>query len=143
LNTDYFPNLTSGNHSVTSPETVEYNCIAWAAGDTEAWWWPDASRMYYWPPDIEPQDTLEGFERAFETLGYRRCSDLQLEPGYEKIVIYVGSTGKPTHAARQLGTGKWTSKLGRMQDIQHDTPEGVCGEAYGEIALVMRRPRDP
>ena len=33
-----FPNLEAGNYAVTSPSTPEYNCIAWAAGDTETWW---------------------------------------------------------------------------------------------------------
>lgn len=28
---DLFPNLADGNHEVTSPRTIEYNCIAWAA----------------------------------------------------------------------------------------------------------------
>lgn len=29
-----FPNLTPASHQVTSPATVAYNCIAWAALDT-------------------------------------------------------------------------------------------------------------
>jgi hypothetical protein len=36
-----FPNLTKQNYHVTSDETGDYNCIAFAAGDESNWWWPD------------------------------------------------------------------------------------------------------
>ncbi len=32
---DLFPGLTPENHRVTSPDTTDYNCIAWSAGDVE------------------------------------------------------------------------------------------------------------
>ena len=35
-----FPRLTPENHRVTSPAAIDYNCIAWAAGDAESWWQP-------------------------------------------------------------------------------------------------------
>jgi hypothetical protein len=31
-------NLTDENHEVTSPKTIEYNCIAWAANNSTRWW---------------------------------------------------------------------------------------------------------
>ncbi len=40
-----FPRLTAANHRQTSPPDVDYNCIAWAAGDAEHWWQPGL----YWP----------------------------------------------------------------------------------------------
>ena len=36
-----FPNLKADGYQVTSPQSLEYNCIAWAAGDNTQWWWPD------------------------------------------------------------------------------------------------------
>jgi hypothetical protein len=48
-------------------------------------------------------------------------------------------TGKPTHAARQVGYGKWTSKLGSLVDIEHDI-NGVSGTRYGSVAVIMKRP---
>ena len=36
-----FPALVGTGYFVTSPATPEYNCIAWAAGETDRWWWPD------------------------------------------------------------------------------------------------------
>jgi|GEM_PF-3681614 len=55
--------------------------------------------------------------QAFATLGYEVCDNVELEPGFEKIALYAGADGIPTHAARQLQAGPWTSKLGRMEDI--------------------------
>ena len=69
------------------------------------------------------------------------CSDSSLEAGYEKIAIYV-KDGIPTHAARQLGDGRWTSKLGKYEDIEHDSLDALNGDGYGEygrVALFMSR----
>src|SRR5437016_1974912 len=35
------PRLRGGNYQVTSPRTRTYNRIAWTAGDTREWCWPD------------------------------------------------------------------------------------------------------
>jgi hypothetical protein len=35
-----FPRLIPLNHRETSPATAAYNCVAWAAGDTDHWWRP-------------------------------------------------------------------------------------------------------
>ena len=44
-----------------------------------------------------------------------------------------------THAARQLPNGKWTSKLGRDIDIEHDSVDDIAGSVYGEVLRLMRR----
>jgi hypothetical protein len=36
-------------------------------------------------------------------------------------------------------TGKWTSKLGRGIDIEHDSPEILNGSAYGIAKIFMKR----
>ena len=80
----------------------------------------------------------------FRSYGYELCENGILESGFEKIVIYARDN-KPRHAARQLPTGLWTSKLGRYQDIEHATPEELEGDSngeYGRIVAFMRRPRE-
>ena len=131
-----FPHLTAANHRVTSPATTDYNCIAWSAGDTQHWWQPGG----FWPGASPADDFGIGvLERAFSELGYADCgSDDTLERGYEKVALY-GSSAFYTHAARQLPTGKWTSKLGRDVDIEHETPDDVAGGIYGEVVQVMKR----
>jgi hypothetical protein len=56
----------------------------------------------------------------------------------DKIVVY-GSAMMYTHAARQLPNGRWTSKLGKAEDITHDTPEDVTSGVYGEAVQFMQR----
>jgi len=100
------PRLTA-EHRVTSPETRDYNCIAWAAGDVEHWWEPGR----YWPIPASADDYgIHALEAVYRELGYVDCgTDDSLEPGFEKVVLY-GSGLFYTHAARQLPTGEWTSK---------------------------------
>jgi hypothetical protein len=68
-----FPNLHVNNHKVTSPQTPEYNCIAWAAGDDERWWWPGPHPHVYWPPGFPRIETIDNFIAAFATLRYEIC----------------------------------------------------------------------
>jgi hypothetical protein len=133
-----FLNLRDENYQVTSYLTDEYNCIAWAAHDTERWWWPHPDA--YWPTGLPRIATIESFIRAFQTLSYEPCEDGELEVGYEKAAIYVDAQGLPTHMARQLSTGTWTSKLGEAWDIEHKTVWGVEGNAYGKVGRYLKRP---
>src|SRR5205823_3917683 len=110
-------------------ETPAYNCIAWAVGRTDRPWWPAAGGDAYWPDGIPNEETVEAFVLAFATLGFEPCDRGDPEPGYEKIALYARD-GKPTHAARQLPDGKWTSKLGKESVVTHNTPRGVEGPVY-------------
>ena len=83
--------------------------------------------------------TINAFTQAYQTIGYEVCDRPNLERGFQKIAIYADSAGKPTHAARQLPNGKWTSKLGQDEDIEHETLEGLTGESYGNVACIMRK----
>jgi hypothetical protein len=98
-------------------------------------------RGVYWPAQIVLAETLEAFVEAFGTIGYEICADGVLEPSIQKVALYVGPAGVPTHAARQLDDGWWTSKLGTSIDIQHQTPEDLAGPFYGDIALFLKRPK--
>lgn len=130
-----FPRLTEHNHRSTSPPASDYNCVAWAANDTEHWWEPGL----HWPVSAPPNEFGIGvLEAAFSALGFEDCADGSPEPGFEKVAIY-GNTAYYTHAARQLPNGTWTSKLGRMEDIEHNTPEVIAGGIYGEVVQYMKR----
>jgi hypothetical protein len=133
-----FPRLTPANHLITSPATATYNCVAWAAGDTEHWWQPGN----YWLPADWPEDDfgLGALEQVFRALGYENCDmNATLELGFTKVAVY-GYGFLYTHAARQLSDGKWTSKLGKGDDIEHDSPDDVAGGLYGEVQEIMKRP---
>jgi len=130
---DRFPVLNDKNHVVTSCKTKIYNCIAWAMGENDRKWWP-IEGDYYWPTD-DRTPTVATFERAFELRGFKRCPNGDWEPGVEKVVIYTKGSGRKmevTHAARQLGPNKWTSKMGDLEDITHDSPQNLRGPGYGK-----------
>ncbi|MBU7581723.1 MAG: hypothetical protein KAF91_02210 [Nostoc sp. TH1S01] len=136
-----YPNLVTNGYKITSQDTIDYNCVAWAAQDNETWWWPDSQYQYYWPPDIPREETLQAFHQAFQILGYEFCESDVLEAGFQKIAIYVNSSNTPTHVARQLPNGKWTSKLGSWEDIEHNNLQGLIGNpGYGEVACIMKKP---
>jgi hypothetical protein len=124
----------------SSPEDDRYNCIAWAAGDTARFWWCVDSPFVYWPPTAPVEHTIAAFVAAFQTLGYEECGNGDLETGFIKVALYRDSSGKPTHAARQLPNGRWTSKLGRSFDVQHSLEE-VEGAKYGHVVKFMRKQR--
>lgn len=162
-----FPRLAAAGYFKTSESTGifgtpgTYNCIAWAANDTRVWWWPDPNA--YWPPWIKRREsTVACFVRTFRWLGYRVCQDSTLESGYEKVVLYAihqsrtaqlppeqwqgMSDWMPTHMARQLSDGTWTSKCGGSEDISHFTLDAlesygpqVIREEYGCPVVYMRR----
>ena len=132
----------------TSAATSNYNCIAWAAGDVTRWWWPDDQSQFYtsyWPDGVPRNETPQCFTVAFrQELGYEECADGALEPGVEKVAIYVNGRGQVTHMARQLESGLWTSKLGRSVDIEHQRLSELEGDVepeYGTATVYLRRRR--
>jgi hypothetical protein len=132
------PWLTSDNYRQTSSIAWEYNCIAWAVGVTNLWWWPIPGR--YWPAGVAREETISAFIAAFATVGYAPTDSSLLENGVEKVALYAINQ-RPTHAARQLVTGVWTSKMGPNIDIEHDTVEVVAGGIYGEVVAFLGRNR--
>jgi len=132
-----FPKLRKGSFRITSPFDISYNCIAWAVGENDVWWWPKPDITYYWPEGIPRISSIESFEKAFESLGFEVCENDKLEEGFEKIALF-GKDSRPTHGARQLKSGFWTSKLGQDVDIEHLLSD-LTGDYYGEIVKVFRR----
>ena len=136
---DEFPGLRTSRYAVTSPASPAYNCIAWAAGDTRRWWEPDPYLLYFWPPQIPRRYDIDAYTAAYGVLGFQICDDAVYEPGFEKLAVFVGADGRPTHAARQLANGSWTSKLGRSEDIEHETVDSVAGQQYGRAGVFLKR----
>jgi hypothetical protein len=83
--------------------------------------------------------SCNAFVAAFLTLGYAACADESVEPGFEKVALFADPEGVPTHAARQLPTGRWTSKLGQSEDIEHEL-RALEGPIYGTVVAILKRP---
>jgi hypothetical protein len=135
-----FPGLAGTGSEVTSQATPIYNCIAWAASEDFRWWEPDPFNIYYWPDHAPRDPNITSLLSAFAGLGYQPCHSDELEAGFEKVAIYQGANGFPSHMARQLLDGSWTSKLGQSVDISHDDVRDLEGATYGTLLLVLRRP---
>ena len=133
-----FPNLRAEFSVERSKRDFFYNCIAFAASETHRIWWPSPVNKAYWPAGVPRERTLDAFKAAYATLGFEGCDGGELEQGYEKIAIYA-LRAKPTHAAKQLPNGHWASKIGREEDIEHETVSGVTGDNYGEVAVYLKR----
>ena len=137
-----FPSLRDTSYQMTSERDPGYNCLAWSLGDTKFFWQPlPPTRGYYWPPGIPREDTVDAWAKVFELHGYERTTSDALEAGFEKVAIYEASDGLAGHAALQLASGAWTSKLGVGHDIEHPNPQCLEGDLYGRIVRILKRRR--
>ena len=140
------PGLESSSYEVTSDATDHYNCVAWAMGEDDRWWSHESDEDYYWPDQAERGDGAPAYQAMFRLYGFEGCADGGSESGFEKIAIFADE-GRFTHVARQLPSGRWTSKLGENCDIEHEIdslthPRSSFPQySYGEVVAFMRRPR--
>ncbi len=135
-----FPGLQRAGYRITSEATEAYNCVAWAAGGTSGWWEP--ADECFWPAAVPQVDSFEAYVQVFTSLGYLTGATESLEEGFEKVALFKDEAGDFTHAARQLPSGKWTSKLGEFEDIEHELRD-LEGDEYGTVALILKRPLPP
>jgi hypothetical protein len=131
-----FPRLANGAFHITSPPTTDYNCVAWAVEDPMDWYEPGV----FWPVPTFYAQTHQQIVELFQLRGYTECPTGDLETGFLKVALYSNQFGTWTHAARQLLTGRWTSKLGKLEDIEHGHPDELGGSDYGEVFQYMKRP---
>ena len=132
------PGLTWNNYEVKSASDPKYNCIAYAVGDLENFWYDAHVNGYYWPPGTPSADTMNGWIKVFSDHGYTETDDSNLETEYEKIAIYASADG-PEHVARQKASGIWTSKMGKGHDIDHPTLSALEGATMGTVVKIMKR----
>jgi hypothetical protein len=88
---------------------------------------------------VERVYSIAAFIRAFNIIGYTVCTNDGFEAGHEKVALYADGNGKPTHMARQLLDGRWTSKLGQNIDITHKDVSCLEGGDYRRVAVYLRR----
>ena len=132
-----FPNLASTGYRITSPPTSDYNCIAWAAGESDRWWWPDSAGVTYWPSAAPRDESIPAFLLAFSSIGFGIAADPRFAPGVEKVAL-MAKAGTPTHMCRQLPNGRWTSKLGQSEDVEHEL-DALFGPIYGDVHCILQR----
>ncbi len=135
-----FPNSQIEPLEITSPDTGNYNCIAWALEETDSNYWAQPADIFDWKPDVPREETLVSFVQLFQTVGYEICEKDDLERGFQKVALFAKDR-LPTHAARQLPGGEWTSKLGILEDVRHSL-FAISGGLYGEVAVILKKKRN-
>lgn len=139
-----FPKLLPGRYRITSPKDRRYNCFAFAANDTQhVWLYTGPGYLSGGPKEVKG-DSLDDLTRVYGLLGLQVCDTPELEPGMVKIAIYLDRDAMPSHVARQTRRGTWKSKLGKAQDIEHDTLALLEGDApndYGCVVRLMQKTR--
>lgn len=133
-----FPNSISEPLEQKSPKDNRYNCIAWAFGINNLRLWPNNFPFEVWPPNIPNTVTLDAFIKLYELIGYQICNNSLLETSKEKIAIFTLS-GRPTHAAKQLSSGLWSSKLGWQNEDSEHTLNAISNGEYGNPTVFMER----
>lgn len=140
-----FPKLVDDDlFEITSNQTPNYNCIAWACIYDDRWMMPHAKHpqpfdgIVYWPPEARNDDSLQALKDVFLLKGYVECENSEHEDGFLKVALYE-KDNKWTHASRERRNGAWCSKMGPMHDIYHGSPYSLEGEDYGRIYCFMKR----
>jgi hypothetical protein len=136
---DTFPNLRGSEWTIASCYQPGYNCIAWAGHDDADRWEPHGA---FWLADIARNTKPATMVQLFQALGYEVCDTHELEEGFEKVAIYLDDTRYDfRHVARQVESGRWASKLGSWEDIEHPSLAGLEGAppAYGTARIFLRR----
>jgi hypothetical protein len=141
-----FPRLRNDSHfRIIDPDpshpNEKYNCYAYALGKTNAFLSTLPLPGHEWPTQVnrrpDSPDHLESYVELFEFHGYRRCSeasevqsaDCALEKGVEKVALYVKKKVRKSanganylecaHIAKQLPSGRWSSKNERFDIFEH------------------------
>lgn len=141
----HFPTLARDGYAITSPRDDKYNCVAWVVRDQGRWWEPGLDGAY-WPREIDEDELDEGdleeYLTVFESYGFRRCADGELEDGVEKIAVHAAE-GMFSHVAFQRPDGDWSSKLGMLNDVRYECVASLCGggSQYPGVSVFMSRTR--
>jgi hypothetical protein len=140
MNRYLFPNaVLDDNCRITSPQTDDYNCIAWSIHVNDMDIWPGDILSYkVWPINLPREETVENFIEFYKLCGFELCDHPQLENGWEKVALYL-KNGIPQHAARQIAVGHWESKLGTDADVQHLNLEVYESDVYGRAQVFFKR----
>lgn len=136
-----FPGLCGTVWAIKSRQTKRYNCLAWAAREKHRRW--DFAKGAYWPAGVKKLTGIAYLVGAYLAEGFGVCNKDacdKYDPTSDSIVLYqLNRIG--THAARLLHNGMWSSKLGDLEDVQHQTAEALSGERYGNPMVYMKRKR--
>jgi len=131
-----FPNSYKEPFEITSSETPDYNCLAWALNDNSKWYESDDD--YFWFNDIARDNLLTTIQKIFENLGFHQTNFAKYQIDYERIALFSIDNNECSHLARQIDEDKWTSKLGSSYDVNHSI-KSIENGIYGNAVIFLER----
>lgn len=133
-----FPSLNDDNCEEKSARDFNYNCLAFALGDTHNWWEPPGQfGYYYWPPGFSNDASVATVTAIIKLHGFVVEIKPYVMPVAESVAIYAQGE-EWTHFAR-FANGMWLSKVGEDNDIAHSSLELLEGALYGKVVKVLSR----
>lgn len=153
INTKLWPNSRNKPLKIKSPITPKYNCVAYSLNREDIWYESIDNddirnglcvllqRSIIWPEALSKGILINNYLELYKLNGFEKVNDLDIsvEVGYVKIAIYGNTEQVFTHVCRQMEDGKWVSKLGSFQDVEHDDLEVLEGSHYGKVMVVMKK----
>jgi len=124
----YLPLLQKDvNFIFKSVQGDDYNCVSWAIHN-------DEENIILKLPDGETDQRLKSYVDYYKNIGFEETGNIDVEQGVTKIALYAFAD-EFQHVARQLADGRWASKLGEWEDIEHSTLNDLAGNFYGEPVI--------
>jgi hypothetical protein len=97
--------------------------MAWAVDDVRQWWEYGATLFgvpTFWPNGYPPGETVADVSNVLQgVFRYTPTIDRRARLGIERVAIYGHADLSFAHIARQLESGRWSSKLGELYDLEH------------------------
>ncbi|HLK63307.1 MAG TPA: hypothetical protein VKU19_07700 [Bryobacteraceae bacterium] len=132
-----FPALGQGDYQINSAQDFNYNCLAFALGDSSQWWEPPRGFGGYWPDGFSQDLSITTVISILGLHGFKFELPSSQVPVGEAIAIYaIGDEW--THFAK-FSNGQWASKLGDGHDIVHHALDSLEGSLYGKVVKILTR----
>jgi hypothetical protein len=91
LSLDSLPNSHIEPLVITSIDTGDYNCIAWALENNSRFYWTGPKEFFYWEDDLPREESIDSFVQLFVKYGYSICPNALKEKGCVKSTSSVFS----------------------------------------------------
>jgi hypothetical protein len=128
-----FPNLKFDDAIMSSPGSVDYNCISWSGGITSYWEWPPMEGSSFYSPNA-----LTAFDNFYASRGLTRSGATESNSVVDLWAI-VGFYGRRyTHGSVRNGADgnvhgyDWESKCGDLCRVFHPR-HALSGPYYGQV----------
>lgn len=136
--TYYFKNLNVHDCMEAAPATIRYNCMAWAMGLWDEWYWPSSEIL---DSKNEEEQTLY-FCDELHDYGYVQCDEESAMIDLWALFDEKGKFKKYTHMSVRNVSAKdkflhgydWESKLGSSERIFHPR-YSLEGNIYGKVVM--------